>query len=642
VCGILGVIAKQGQSLNLTDSDLVAMRDTMLARGPDEAGLVRIQNRTALAHRRLSIRDIAEGQQPWISSDNRYTLVYNGELYNTDELEQKTSSHFSEPLRTHCDTELLMRAFQVWGADTPEQLRGMFACGFYDSKLNRLTLLRDRFGIKPLYYAWVGNEFVFASSPAAILKHPRFVPEPYWPAITHYLQTLRTTFDDKTLIKGIHQLPAGCHLQLDETGMQISRYWDYPCSSNTTSYAETLELFEQGFAEAVKTRMVSDVPVGMMLSGGVDSSLLGTYVKKHLGNNFVAECGVGNNGYTTDDETFATIAAEHLGCQFQTVRLNEHEYRESWGKLIQENAMPLATPSDVIIYHLAQSLKQQVGVVLGGEGADELLCGYSTLHGAGRDYDLLQQIAQHPESIFPALRKRFADSFTRTYWTDSFSSLAEHYFSLASLIPSQGISMLLKSQRYDEEEILFCYQKMLSQHAGCQEDQSKTSIGLAGMTHLLHRVNLETLLARLDRSTMAASLEARVPFTDHHLIEKIWPTPLEHRIRVNPQCPDPYQSATELDQRGELQTKRILRDIASRTLPAKLALRKKESFPTPVSSWLQGPWKQWSEKRLLQSSFLHEHFHNKPLQELAHNPQAAGMWTWPLLNLAIWSDQIFS
>ena len=642
MCGILGVIANQGQRLNQTDSELITMRDTMFARGPDEAGLVRIQNRAALAHRRLSIRDIAGGQQPWISHDMRYSLVYNGELYNTNELNQETAPHFNEPLRTHCDTELLMRAFQIWGAETPQHLRGMFACGFYDSEQNRLTLLRDRFGIKPLYYAWVGNEFVFASSPVAILKHPQFISEPYWPAITHYLHTLRTTFDDKTLIKGIHQLSAGCLLQLDDTGLKISRYWDYPQSRCSATYAETVEMFEQGFAEAVQTRMVSDVPVGMMLSGGVDSTLLGTYIKKHLGNNFVAECGVGNNGQAPDDETYAALAARHLGCQFQTVNVNESEYRETWDKLIRENAMPLATPSDVIIYHLAKSLKQQVGVVLGGEGADELLCGYSALHGAGRDYDLLQQIAQHPESIFPALRKRFADSFTKTYWTDSFSSLAEHYFSLASLIPFQGISMLLKSGLNHEQEILSSYQKLFNQYPECEQAQSKTPPGLAGMTRLLHRVNLETLLARLDRSTMAASLEARVPFTDHHLIEKIWPTPFEHRIRVNPDCPDPYRSATELEQRGELQTKRILREVASRTLPAKLALRKKESFPTPVSSWLQGPWKQWSENRLLQSPFLQEYFQNKPLQELAQNPQAAGMWIWPLMNLAIWGDEIFS
>lgn len=642
MCGILGVIAKPGQGLNLTDSDLIAMRDTMIARGPDDAGLVRIQNRVALAHRRLSIRDIAEGQQPWASDDGRYALVYNGELYNTNELEQKTASHFSTPLRTHCDTELLMRAFQVWGAETPQHLRSMLACGFYDSKQNRLTLMRDRFGIKPLYYAWVGNDFVFASSPAAILKHPRFVAQPYWPAINHYLQTLRTTFDDKTLIEGIHQLPAGCLLQLDDAGLKISRYWNYPHSENTASYAETLEMFEQGFAEAVRVRMVSDVPVGMMLSGGVDSSLLGTYVKKHLGNNFVAECGVGKNGQTPEDEIYASLAAEHLGCQFQTVAVNESEYRETWSELIQENAMPLATPSDVIIYHLAKSLKQQVGVVLGGEGADELLCGYSALHGAGRDFDLLQQISHHPDSIFPALRKRFADSFTRTYWTDSFSSLSEHYFSLASLIPFQGITMLLKSGLNYEEEILSYYQGLLNQYSDSKDKNSTTSPGLAGMTHLLHRVNLETLLARLDRSTMAASLEARVPFTDHHLIERIWSTPFEHRIRVKPDCPDPYQSATELDLRGELETKRILRDVASRTLPQKLALRKKESFPTPVSSWLQGPWKQWSETRLKQSPFLHEYFHNKPLQELAQNPEAAGMWIWPLMNLAIWGDEIFS
>lgn len=644
MCGILGIIAKQGQSLTISDDDVIAMRETMFSRGPDGSGLIRLQNRAVLAHRWLAIRDITQGKQPWTSHDTRYSLVYNGELYNTDELEKKTAGHFSAPLRTDCDTEVLMRAFEVYGPQTANHLRGMFACGFYDTKENRLTLFRDRFGIKPLYYAWVENEFVFASSPAAILKHPRFAPRPYWPAISHYLQTLRTTFNDKTLIQGIHQLPAGCLLQLDETGITIERYWDYPRSNNTLSYSETAQLFEQSFAQAVQVRMVSDVPVGMMLSGGVDSSLLGTYVKKHLGDNFVAQCGVGSRGgvgsreQETKEEFHAKAAANHLGCRFRAVAVDEKQYRESWIRLVNENALPLATPSDVIIYHLASSLKQHVGVVLGGEGADELLCGYSALHGIGRDYDLLQQIRNHPESFSAKQKEAFADSYLKTYQSRSFGSLASQYFALASLIPFPGISMLLKSGLNYEEEILEHYQDLLNKGV----DDTSTATGLAGITYLLHRVNLETLLSRLDRSTMAASLEARVPYTDHHFIEKIWQTPIEHRFRVSPNCADPYFSASDLDQQGNLQTKRILRDLASQTLPPELAHRKKASFPTSVPQWLQTTWKQWAATQLQESPFLQEYFQQQPIRELAQNPEAAGMWIWPLLNLAIWGDDIFS
>ncbi|MBL4884051.1 MAG: asparagine synthase (glutamine-hydrolyzing) [Planctomycetaceae bacterium] len=639
MCGILGVIAGKGQSLTLSDDDLIAMRETMFARGPDGAGFVRIQNRAALAHRRLAIRDLTEGKQPWTSTDSRFSLVYNGELYNTDELNQKTASHFSESLKGHCDTELLMRAFQVWGTSTPEHLRGMFACGLYDTKENRLTLIRDRFGIKPLYYAWVGNEFVFASSPAAILKHPHFVPKPHWPAISHYLQTLRTTFCDKTLIEGIHQLPPGCLLQLDDAGLIIQRYWNYPTQSSPLSYSETVELFEQSFEQAVQVRMVSDVPVGMMLSGGVDSSLLGEYVKQHLGSNFVAQCGVGSGVQETEDKIHAELAAQHLGCKFRTVEVEQMEYRESWIDLIQENALPLATPSDVIIYHLASSLKKHVGVVLGGEGADELLCGYSALHGVGRDYDLLQRIRRSPENFTSEQKEQFADSYLKSYQASSFTSLATQYFSLASLIPFPGVSMLLKSGLNFEDEILAYYEHLLKQGS---QDVDESSKGLAGVTHLLHRINLETLLSRLDRSTMAASLEARVPYTDHRFIENIWKTPLEHRFRVDPNSTNPFRSSSELEQQEELQTKRLLRDVASRTLPPELAHRKKASFPTSVPQWLQADWKGWTATQLQQSPFLQEYFQQQPIQELALNPEAAGMWTWPLLNLAIWGDHVFS
>ena len=260
----------------------------------------------------------------------------------------------------------------------------------------------------------------------------------------------------------------------------------------------------------------------------------------------------------------------------------------------------------------------------------------------GRDFDLLQRIRKYPELFSLDQRELFADNFIKTYQTSSFGSLASQYFSMASLIPFPGVSMLLKSELNFENEIQSYYEHLLKKGSQHLTENSTDQAGLAGMTHLLHRVNLETLLSRLDRSTMAASLEARVPYTDHHFIEKIWQTPLEHRFRVRPGCSNPYQSAGDLDQQGHLQTKRILRDLASQSLPANLANRKKASFPTSVPHWLQADWKGWTSTLLQESPFLQEYFQHQPVQELAQNPEAAGMWTWPLLNLAIWGDNIFS
>ncbi|WP_339748983.1 asparagine synthase (glutamine-hydrolyzing) [uncultured Rubinisphaera sp.] len=632
MCGILGLVAADRQSLNIDDVVVITMRETMQRRGPDEAGLIRIGNSAIFAHRRLSIRDPAHGQQPWTSGDQRYTLTYNGELYNVDELQALTAENFEQPLSTRCDTELLMRTLIAQGAEGIPHLQGMFAFGFYDVQEHRLILARDRFGIKPLYYAIINNVLVFASSITAIQKHPDFQSRPNRRALIHYLMTLRTHFGEDAMIEGIKQVPPGCLLTFDESGINIERYWNYPKINEDLTETETESRLQQQYSLAVQKRIVSDVPVGMMLSGGVDSSLLGTYVKETLGGDFTAECGVGQTEEAEEESQFARQAAEYLSCKFDLVTVDEQSYRAGWQELLVQTGQPLATPSDVIIYRLAQSLQQKVGVVLGGEGADELLCGYTPIHGIGRDYDELQRLIQLEEED-PEVLEYFLQQIESFYGTSQEATLAEMYFALATVFPPPAIEVLIPNSSSDLQEIHKYYQNLL------KVKKNKPHAGLQAMTQFLHQENLQSLLSRLDQATMAASLEARVPYTDHQLVEAIWSTPLEHRFKIDDEKFEYEQLSIQLERDEILESKSILRSLARRRLPEELANRRKASFPTPVHEWMQKEWGAWVHNTLTQSDFLKQQFDPKQLLELIENPKRAGMLLWPLLNLALWGEQ---
>lgn len=602
MCGILGIVSRDARPVTATDEEVQRLRDWMRARGPDDAGLVRPHPRVVLAHRRLAIRDPTQGSQPWVSADGRWTLTYNGELYNTTELVAGTSARFPQPPTTRCDTEILMRVLQVEEANAPAQLRGMFAWGAYDAREERLILARDRFGIKPLYFMSCGNEFVFASSPRPLLLYARSRPAVNSRALAHYLQTLRLTLGMETLWEGIYSLPPAHRLILDQQGLSLERYWDYPQGTAWSSPEQACEALQGELAEAVRIRLVSDVPVGMMLSGGVDSCLLGSYVREELGPRFIAECGSGqqpselaHHPQAEDETGLAAKTARFLGCQFRGVEVSEEEYRLLWRELIAESGQPLATPSDVIIYRLAQSLKQQVGVVLGGEGADELFGGYASIHGLA--------LTQTPDS--PTGR----------------AALVERYLAASGLIPAAGLRLLLRNS---PDESIAAIQAHYLELLG-----NGTGTLFSGMLRLLHTANLESLLARLDRATMAASLEARVPFTDHRLVERFWNLPTEYCL------PGGLADSDDLPP-----GKWLLRQHALTRLPREIAARPKASFPTPVLAWLADRWGAWSRDILLNSPLLQELFEAQPLQELAEHPAQAGLWQWPLLNLGLWDETI--
>lgn len=648
MCGILGIISPRGQTISVDRDCITAMRDTMTARGPDDSGLL-LRDNVALAHRRLAIRDLSAGTQPIISDDGQMALVYNGELYNDRELRDELET-LGLKFRTRCDTETLLAAWKTWGLDSLKKLRGMFAFGVYDFSEDRLFLVRDRFGVKPLFFTEVAGDLVFASTVAALLRHPLIAREPNWSVISHYLTTFRTTMGRETLLRGVQQLRPAEFLEwnLRSGELRIVPYWDFPAQSQQDmTFDEATDQLESLLVEATQERLVSDVPVGMFLSGGVDSSILASNVSRLHGGRLLGSCGGGtedgSGGESNDDFPAAASCARHTGFEFDEVRVSSEAYFECWHQLISETALPLATPSDVIIHQLARRMKQDVGVVLGGEGADELLCGYALPHWSIEDYRLSQLCAAGHWAGPPSSERAFLKSLEANYGRCQFSSLVDHYFAANSLIPHSVKPHLFNEDAWraagnDEAMAVFYQDEFSNGHRDSEKDSASL---VHSQSIMLHRLNLESLLGRLDTATMQASLEARVPYTDHRLVEFAFSLPSHFRIDVDPLEASPCLAAAELDRRKSLRPKRLLRAVASRTLPPELARRRKASFPTPVASWISGSWQSRVSDRLLSSPFGQQVFRREAMAEFAGNAAAAGMWLWPILNLLTWGDTVF-
>jgi asparagine synthase (glutamine-hydrolysing) len=636
MCGILGIIAPPGEEVSIDRRALLAMRDTMEMRGPDSAGWFADRN-VAFAHRRLAIRDRDGGAQPWFSDDKQCLLVYNGEIYNDGALRDELTG-LGHRFQTHCDTEVVMAAYHEWGTDCVSKFRGMFAFGLYDFRDDSLFLARDRFGIKPLFLTQIDNELAFASSIPALLAHPHMRKKPNFSVISHYLTTFRITLRRETMFQGVWQLLPGETLVSRGGQMQIDRYWDYPTEQNTVrddrAAVEELNLL---LRDVVKMRLASDVPVGMLMSGGVDSNVIATMVRETTSDGMTGKCGGGDEGNSLDF-LHARHCADHLKFDYDEVRVGPAEYLECWQQLLDQYATPVSTPSDVVILRLAEEMKRTVGVVLGGEGADELFHGYAVQHWAGQDFDRAAGLDAGTWDASPAGARIFRGSLKTQYGRDRFTSQVDHYFALNSLIPTAAKPAVFRNwawQAADEDrQMIDSYAKSFAETPG--ESTSQT------YARFLHGANLEALLSRLDTATMAAGLEARVPYTDHELVERMWRIPQSVHIDVAGDEQAPYLSSGALEARGSLRSKRVLRGLADRLLPATLAQRPKASFPTPVVSWMTGAWADWARDTLLTSPFGHEVFEPSFLQEMADNLPQAGMWPWPVLNVCRWGDRQFA
>jgi asparagine synthase (glutamine-hydrolysing) len=616
MCGIVGIISDRED----VDRDLVTrMRDSMLHRGPDEAGLWIADDRTVgLGHRRLSIVDLDAGHQPMWSSRGDVVIVYNGEVYNHVSLREELERR-GHRFRTRCDTEVVLASYLEYGDACIERLDGMFAFLIYDVRSRRLFFARDRFGKKPLYYARITNGWVFASEIKALLVHPQLIPAVNRHALRHYLSFL-TTPAPQTLFEGISKLPAAhCGSWCERDGLQTRRWWRLPSDKVDVSLADAATDVRELFTAAVRKRMMSDVPFGVYLSGGIDSTSNVAAMSQMMSQPVNTFSIAFADEPSLNELSEADRAARHFHTNHVSIEITDEDALHSLPDIIRHQDEPIADPVCVPLYHLAKRTKENgVTVVQIGEGSDELFFGYSAyvqVLAAARRLWRLQRLVPHIalttgtrvlEHMRPGVRAEFA--------RESVDHGVPAPHGIAGMAEVEKLPLLSGWEANGWTPSL----EYLRELVGSAEDaEGLSDVALAHETLL--RLP-ELLLMRVDKMTMAASVEGRAPFLDRDLVEYVARLPLSVRYA------------------GDV-TKAPLKAAMRGLVPDEVLDRPKKGFGAPVWRWSTS-LQSLARAALLRESMA-EYLAPAAVRTLLEEAptRRQGFHVWILLNFALWHYQ---
>jgi asparagine synthase (glutamine-hydrolysing) len=611
MCGFVAVV---DTSLRLTTELLVDLRDALLHRGPDEDGIWLSDDRSiGFGHQRLSIIDLAAGQQPMSSHDGSVVIAYNGEVYNHRALREELERS-GRRFRTRCDTEVVLASYEEYGDDCLSRLDGMFAFAIWDAPRQRLFFARDRAGEKPLYYTPTRSGWVLASEIKALLRHPDVRASVDEEALGYYLSFL-TTPPPSTLFAGISKLPAAhCGSWSKEEGLRTWRWWSLPGRESTldASEDETAEQLRKLFEASVEERMMSDVPIGVYLSGGVDSTANVAFMCRHSSDPLQTFSVAFADEPRLNELTEARQVAEHFGTKHQEVVLADADVIRCLPALVHHQDEPLADPVCVPLYYLAQQTKRSgVTVVQVGEGSDESFFGYQGYS----DVLLRARTLRRLRTLLPDRLLRAGVAVTRRWMSDR-----SHEFMVESLgrgVPApHGVAGL--SER-DKDRLLLSRNGRLSafDYLALSFGSAQTEIDIARIA-LAHEFDLrlpELLLMRIDKMTMASSVEARAPYLDPQLVE--------FAARL------PFFLHWD-DGDGKRILKRAFRDV----VPAPVLARKKRGFGAPVWRW-SSSLRTIAQAELMREPIF-EYLDQRALAEYNSGSKGQGFDFWVLLNFALW------
>jgi asparagine synthase (glutamine-hydrolysing) len=586
VCGICGIIHCEADR-PVNQVILRSMNNAMIHRGPDDDGY-HLEPGVGLAMRRLAIIDLAGGQQPMSNEDGSIWVVFNGEIYNHVEIRKRLAAK-GHILRTSCDTEVLTHLYEDEGDRFPEFLNGMFAIALWDRTKRRLLLVRDRIGIKPIYIACIDGTLVFASEIRAVIEHPEVSREIDLMAFSEYL-TFEHTIPPRTMLAEVRKLPAG-HMAVYEQGkLKVREYWDlrFPeVTAEDLGEQVYVERFREMFVTSVNRRLMSDVPVGVFLSGGVDSSAI-VAMMSQLG---VPEKRTYALGYPEGDLygelSHASIVAKHFRTHHEELIISSQDYIEAMPSFILHIDDPISDEAGPLFMLLAKRARQDVTVILCGQGADETLGGY-TLNGSQRRFDRLRRFQRLPRwlrcsvptLIGPLLPGNLREWLARGN-RDIASINAEEIHTLAwQFEPEDKRRFCPVLNEVDEH----CPEIVREAYKRCD-----TKDPLRQILYVYIKIALaETLLMYGDKMTMAHSVELRVPFLDHELVELVAQIPSRYIVRHEPD--------------GSYTTKSILKRAMHGILPDAILNRPKAAFPIPLKEWFQGALASYCRNVLLSDS----------------------------------------
>ncbi len=575
MCGLVGIFDTRGHAD--VDRDLLGrMNDRQLHRGPDESG-IHIEPGVGLAHRRLSIIDLASGQQPLFNEDGSVVVVYNGEIYNFPQLAAELTDR-GHVFRTHCDTEVIVHAWEEWGEACVTRFRGMFAFALWDRNKQELFLARDRLGIKPIYYSLLPNgALLFASELKALKVHPGLVRDIDEQAIEEYF-ALGYVPEPRSIYRDTRKLRPGHTLKVSRArpGLQQRQYWDvaFDEGSNRLVAEEAGEALVAQLREAVDIRRVAEVPLGAFLSGGVDSSSV-VAMMAELSNEPVNTCSIAFGEAEFNEAEYAAAVAERFGCahRVQALDPNDHSLLDQLPDLYDE---PFADSSAMPTYRVCEMAAREVTVVLSGDGGDENLAGYRRY---GQHLDDLAAKAKMPA----ALRKVLAAAgrhYPDASWLPRSLQRRQGLISMGQ-DPVESFCDINAVMKRDLRDSLYSsgFRRRLHGYSAVEVfRQHAAHAGTEDPLSLAQYLDIKTylpgdILTKVDRASMAHSIEVRVPLLDHELVE--WMA----RLPVN------------LKRRGN-EGKYLLKKCMESRLPHDVLYRPKKGFAVPLATWFRGPLRE--------------------------------------------------
>ena len=629
MCGITGVVHPNAgtRSARPVPMDAIrAMTDTLTHRGPDAEGYHQ-DSGVALGHRRLKIIDLAGGAQPMSNPEGTVWVTYNGEIYNHLELRKDLESR-GHVFRSACDTEVLVHGYVQWGfAQLLDRIDGMFAFAVWDGAARRLMLARDRMGQKPLFYATTtGGGLAFASEVKALLAHPDVHPTIDTEGLAAYL-TFEYLPGELSMVKGVRKLLPGTWLSFEAGEIDRSRYWDIPISDGP-SPPDAVQRFTELFDRAVERRLMADVPLGVFLSGGIDSSSVAASVVRQRTAANVKTFSIGFHEKSYDESSMARMVAEYLGTEHHERIFTAEAMKDVLPDVASVLDEPFGDASLLPTYLLSAFAREQVTVALGGDGGDELLLGYPTFFAEafGKAFAQLPKGVRRGARWFGRQLPVSTNNLSFDFKVNAFLRGADaprewrHPLWLGSVSPGGPDDPL-----HPDLRAAFPIDSVLS-FAADAYDAPTTGSNLQRLSYQYCRTYLaDDILHKVDRASMAVSLEARSPFLDRALVEFIASLPASQKLRF--------------PGKGKWILKTAMRD----RLPFPVIRRAKKGFGIPVAAWLKGPLEEMlndllSERRVKDAGYLDAACVRRLIEEHRTGKRNHRKVLWTMLNLEIWRD----
>jgi asparagine synthase (glutamine-hydrolysing) len=568
MCGICGVALADPRA-TVDASSIARMCESIQHRGPDDSG-VYSRGRVALGHQRLSIIDLGHGHQPMANEDEAVWIAYNGEVFNHAELRPKLEAR-GHTFRTHCDTEAIIHQYEEEGDRSPAALRGMFAYAIWDERRQQLLLARDRSGIKPLFYALTpGGDLVFGSEIKAIFASGLVEPQMDERAVAEFF-ALGSLSRGATLYRGVKKLEPGHTLSWCDGRIRIARYWSLPdaaapTTSSSLDVATAASAFWERFVEAVRITLMSDVPLGVFLSGGVDSSLI-VAAMRELG---VSQLRTFSVGFADSDATelpFARVVASTFATEHHEVMCDARQFFDALPRLTWHRDQPLTFSASIPLYFVSDLAASSVKVVLTGEGSDELFAGYGRYPRALWNHRLAHALDRSlPRTLRSGLARavgHFGDDYFGSRVKRSFLA-RRGTFEDAYLDSFADFDRARRAELLGAAPAATAYQDT----GGLLDPALLAANPLEAMLRFDQATYLEELLAKQDQMSMATSIESRVPFLDHHLIE--WAAQLPPHVKLDGTT-----------------GKALVKRAAERVLPRSITHAPKRGFTLPLGKWLR-------------------------------------------------------